>query len=403
MTLEQKAGRFEGRLNERHLRHGLVSECDFSSPGDTTSWKCHTSDNDGLWSSIYLAAESFRYAVTGSDEAYANAVRTFEAMERLETITGIRGFPARSYVTIDEDTGNGGEWHPTPDGRWKWKGDTSSDEIVGHMFAYPLFYELAAKGEMKERVKNLVDRIMTHIVENRYRLTDLDGKATRWGVWTPDSLNGSEEWMVEKGINSLQILSFLESARFVTGDEKYEKAYRELVDKYHYAENTITQKLFTPFEINHSDDELSFLPYYCLFRYSRDRGREETFRASMARSWTIEKPDRIPLWNIIASASLEKDCDLDIAVEELRDYPVDIIKWTMENSQRWDLHRNPIPDRFLKEQATKPIPVDERAITRWNHNTYQFDLGSNGITEDDGAAWLLPYWMARYHGFIVEK
>ena len=24
-----------------------------------------------------------------------------------------------------------GEWHDTADGQWRWKGDTSSDEIVG--------------------------------------------------------------------------------------------------------------------------------------------------------------------------------------------------------------------------------------------------------------------------------
>ena len=31
-----------------------------------------------------------------------------------------------------------GEWHDTPDNAWRWKGDTSSDEIVGHYFVYPI-------------------------------------------------------------------------------------------------------------------------------------------------------------------------------------------------------------------------------------------------------------------------
>ena len=110
MSLAQKAVRFENRLNERHLHHGLVSDCLFKSPGDTTSFKCYTNDNDGLWSSIYLAAESFRFAVTGAKDAYENAVRTFKAMEMLENVTPMKGFVARSYVTADEDTGKGGEW-----------------------------------------------------------------------------------------------------------------------------------------------------------------------------------------------------------------------------------------------------------------------------------------------------
>ncbi len=402
ITLAAKADRFEKRLNERHLHYGLVRDCSFEHPGDTTSFNCFTNDNDGLWTSIYLAAECFRYASTGAKDAYDNAVRTFLAMEKLQTVNPIPGYVARSYVSIDEQTGKGGEWHVSTDGKWKWKSDTSSDEIVGHMFAYPLFYELVAKGEMKERVKTVVNKLMTHIVDHNFQLVDLDGKATRWGVWTPDSLNNSPDWLYEKGINSLQILSFLESAYFVTGDQKYDKAFRTLVNEHHYAENMVQQKMFTPFEINHSDDELAFLPYYALLRYARDPELRKTFHKSLLRSWKVEQPDRNPLWNIIGSFGLNEDCDLKVAVSELQDYPIDIIHWGMQNSQRWDLRANPLTDRFGKPQATTAIPVEERGITKWNSNPYYFDYGGNGSSEDDGAAWLLPYWMGRYHQFIKE-
>lgn len=396
-NFEQKAAYFEKRLNQRHLHHNLISDCRFNAPGDTTSWSCHTNDNDGLWTSIYLAAESFRYATTGDKEAYDNAVRTFLAMEKLQTVNPIPGFVARSYVAIDESTGHDGEWHVSPDGKWKWKGDTSSDEIVGHMFAYPLFYELVAKGEMKERVKAVVQKLMDHIVDNNFHLIDLDGKPTRWGVWSPDSLNGSNEWLYEKGINSLQILSFFESAYFVTGDAKFKKAGEKLIKEHHYDQNMLVQKMYTPFEINHSDDELSFLPYYCLMRYSKDATLRKTYEKSLQRSWKAEQNDRIPIWNIISSAGLGKDCDLNVAVEELQEYPMDIIKWGMYNNHRWDLRKSPLSDRFGKVQATRPIPFDERGITKWNANTFLFDYPGNGASEDDGAAWLLPYWMGRYH------
>ena len=402
-SLEQKAAYFEKRLYERHLHHNLVSDCRFASPGDTASWSCHTNDNDGLWTSIYLASECFRYATTGEKEAYDNAVRTFLAMEKLQTVNPIPGFVARSYVAIDESTGHDGEWHVSPDGKWLWKGDTSSDEIVGHMFAYPLFYELVADGEMKERVKSVVQKLMDHIVDNGFHLIDLDGKPTRWGVWSPDSLNNSNEWLYEKGINSLQILSFLQSATFVTGDPKFEKAYQTLIKEHHYDRNMLVQKMYTPFEINHSDDELSFLPYYCLMRYSKDAGLKKTYEQSLLRSWKAEQNDRIPIWNIISTAGLNADCDMNVALEELQEYPLDIITWGVENSQRWDLRKNPLTDRFGKAQATRSIPVDERGITKWNSNTYIFDYGGNGTGEDDGAAWLLPYWMAKYHKLIVEN
>ena len=402
MTLEQKAQAFEKRIRERHDRYGLVSDSRLLISGDLSSNKTVTNDNDGLWTSIYLAAECYRYAVTKDPEAKKNAIKAYEAMERLETITGIPGYPARSYVASSESTGQGGEWHLTPDGKWKWKGDTSSDEIVGHMFAYPLFYDLVAEGEYKNRVKNLVYRIMNHIVENNYQLMDIDGKPTRWGVWAPDSLNYAVNWWYERGINSLQILSFLKAAYYMTNDQKFEKAYESLIRDHHYDMNIVSQKMYGPFDINHSDDELSFLPYYILFRYAVEPEHLPVYIKSLERSWKAEQADRIPIWNIISSVSLKKDCDLNIALEELQLIPMDLITWRMENSHRWDLQEDQLTDRFGYKQAIRPIPTPERGISKWNSNTYIYDTGSDGSGEDDGAFFLLPYWMGRYHGLMPE-
>jgi hypothetical protein len=88
---------------------------------------------------------------------------------------------------------------------------------------------------------------------------------------------------------------------------------------------------------------------------------------------------------------------MHVAVEELQEYPMDIIKWGIYNSHRWDLRKDPLTDRFGKPQATKSIAIDERGITKWNSNTFIFDYPGDGTTEDDGSAWLLPYWMGRYH------
>ncbi|MDP2334841.1 MAG: hypothetical protein Q8N05_00025 [Bacteroidota bacterium] len=339
------------------------------TPGDLSTSTYGPDDNDGLWTSIYLAAECYRYAVTKDPEARKNAIKAYEAMEKLETVTGIPGFPARSLVAADESTGEGGEWHLSADKKWKWKGDTSSDELVGHLFAYPLFYDLVAEGAMKERVKNLVHRIMTHIVDHNYQLIDLDGIATRWAVWTPDSLNFKSNWWYERGINSMQILSFLKAASHITNDPKFEKAYQELTQKHHYADNMVVQKMYGPFDINHSDDELAFLPNYILMRYANDPKLLPTYIKGTQRSWNVEKADRIPIWNIISSAALKKDCDLKIALEELQQIPMDLITWTMQNSHRWDLPKDQLDDRFGKAQAIRPIPTPERGISKWNSNT----------------------------------
>ncbi len=72
----------------------------------------------------------------------------------------------------------------------------------------------------------------------------------------------------------------------------------------------------------------------------------------------------------------------------------------MNNSHRADVQFARGSDRFGTRQLAHVLPADERNFQRWNQNPYIANGGGDGRKEDDGAAWLLPYWMARYHGFI---
>ncbi|MBN1351739.1 transcriptional regulator [candidate division KSB1 bacterium] len=402
MTLFEKTRIYEDIIEKRHNRHGLVSGSRLLSPGDLSTNMLVDNDNDGLWTSIYLAAECFRYAVTRSDEAKQKAIRSYEAMERLERINGRSGFVSRSFIEVEKFRETGGEWHLSADKKWMWKGDTSSDEIVGHYFAYTLFYDLVAEDDYKNRVSALVERITDHILDNNYCMIDLDGLPTRWAVWCPDSLN-TPSWFIEHGLNSLQILAFLRAAYHVTGKERYLNEYRNLIENYGYAQNMVNQKIMFPGEINHSDDELAFLPYYTLFSYADEQEYVPIFRQSMERSWKYEAPEKCPLWNFIASFALQRSLGLEDAVESLERYPVDLITWTIQNSQRADMRIDPRADRFNNPQNLTVLPPDERPAMKWNGNPYQLDGGGGGYGEDDGAAFLLPYWMGRYHKFIVES
>lgn len=398
MTLEDKATVFEERLRARHLRHGLVSRSNFTESGAvSTNYISHTY-NDGLWTGIYLAAECFRYASTTDPATKKNAEEAFESLERLEKITGHSGFPARTVVLPGEKMGKG-DWRGSTDKKWKWLGETSSDEMVGHFFAYPIFYDLVADSKMKSRVEGLTGRIVDHILDNNFQMADLDGKPTRWGVWNPDSLNNSPNWWYEKGTNSLQILSFLSGGHYVTRQPRSADAVNKLILEHGYSNNIIELKKYGPFDMNFVDNQLAFLPYYVLAKYGQNESLKPYLEKSLNRSWKIVKRDKTPMWNIIASVGLKKDCDLKIAYEQLQAIPMDMIMWTMENSHRWDLVHDPRADRMRKEQAIDPIPVAERGVTKWNINPYQLDMGSDGKEENDGAYFLLAYWMGRYHGY----
>ncbi|HEX5080510.1 MAG TPA: hypothetical protein VFY40_00590 [Blastocatellia bacterium] len=399
MTLAEKSKAFVERIRARHVRHGLTTDSILQTPGDLSSNRTVSSDNDGLWTQMYVASEAFRYKVTGEADARANARQGFEAVLRLEEITGIPGFHARSFIKIGEDIQpKDGEWHDTPDGKWRWKGDTSSDEIVGLYFGYAIYYDLVANEKEKQQIRGVVARMTDHILNNNYQLIDNDGKRTLWGWWGPDEIRADPD---ETGLRALHILSHLRAAHHITGNPRYEQAYKELISKHRYHLLTRNQKINYPGHVNHSDDELAFLSYYPLLNYETDPKLRGVYVQSLERSWQVERPERNPLWNFIyAVGSGSKEFGREEAVRTLREIPMDQISWTVTNSHRLDVPMDTLNDRFDRPQALIVLPYDELPIGKWNGNPYRVDGGNGGRSEGDGVYFLLPYWMGRHHKLI---
>jgi hypothetical protein len=326
-----------------------------------------------------------------------------EAIMRLEQITGRPGFPARSFIKVGEDVQPpDGEWHDTPDKVWRWKGDTSSDEIVGHYFVYPIYYDLVAGDEEKKVLSATLDRITTHILDNGYQLIDVDGQRTRWGWWAPGLIWEDAD---EVGLRALHLLSHLRVAVHLTADpalrKRYQAAYDDLIARHRYHLLIRNQKVMVPGHVNHSDDELAFLSFYPLLRYEKDPALLAVYRESLERSWQIERPERNPLWNVIYGAGTgTTDFDREESLRTLREIPMDLIQWSVVNSHRLDVPVDPLADRFKRRQALIVLPYDELPMSKWNGNPYNLDGGDGGRSEDDGAYFLLPYWMGRFHGLF---
>ncbi len=403
MTLVEKSSVFVKRVQDRHLRWGLTADSQLETPGDLSTNRPRSTDNDGLWTAMYVAAEAFRFKVTGAADARDNAKRGMQAIVRLEEITGIPGFPARSFIKPGVDIQpTDGEWHDTPDKQWRWKGDTSSDEIVGHYFVYPIYYDLVAADDEKPALRGVIDRITNHILDHGYQLVDVDGKRTRWGWWAPELIWEDAD---ETGLRALHILAHLRVALHMTANpqyrQKYQAAYDELITRHRYHLLTRNQKIMVPGRINHSDDELAFLSFYPLLRYERDPALLATYKESLERSWQIERPERNPLWNVIYAAGTGAgEFDRQETLRTLREIPMDLVQWTVSNSHRADVPIDPLNDRFKRRQALIVLPYDELPMSKWNGNPYNLDGGNGGRSEDDGAYFLLPYWMGRFHGLI---
>lgn len=405
MTLAQKAAHFDKLTRQRHIRYGFNSAFVMDRPGDFSTGTLIDQDNDGLWTAMYLAGECFRYAVTKSDEALRNCYESFEAMERLTDITPMEGFPARSFDRAGYQVADQRRWQPASDRHWVWKATTSSDEIVGHFFVYAIFAEIVPDEAWRDRAVALMDAIMDHIVRHNWYLIDYDGKPTQWGRWHPEYVNQFPRQVGDRRLNSVEIISFLQTAYHFTKKEIYKDKAFELFDEHGYLDNImipITEIGRVPgvdltTEWNHSDDELAFLSYWILYRYAFNETLREKYRETIRGHWEIERPEKNPLWDFIYADTGARDFDLAASIWSLKEFPLDMVNWTVRNSGRQDLEF--LEPNFRNQTTKEVLPPDTRPMSKYNGNAFRLD-GGGGRREYSGDIYLLPYWMGRYLGII---
>ena len=415
MTLAKKADFFEKQVRNRHIRTGFNATVTRMTNGDITTGSMQNSDNDGLWTSMYLGAEAFRYSVTKSAEALQNVRESLEAMERLYTINPMKsGFPSRSFeragYNVDDKP-----WRATEDPEWDWKSTTSSDEAIGHAFVFGVIAELIDVESIRTKAIELLDGMMQHIVDNDLYLIDFDGKPTTWGRWNPEYVNSFPTSVGDRKLNSSNIISMLQSAYYFTKKEIYKETAFELINEHGYLENLMrpmeeigragnnaddwSQMLSSAW--NHSDDEMYYLGYWGLYRYAFNDELKAMYKEAIIDHWEAERPEKEGLWNIMTALVGDDNYDFKEAIWYLQEYPLDLITWTVKNSHRKDVED--ISDNFRKQTIKEVLPPDELPIRRHNANRFQLDGGNDGQSEySAGDIWLLPYWIGRYLNVIGE-
>ena len=429
MTLEEKAAHYDAMAVKYFTRNeGYQVSRKLRKYGDLDSGWLPNSDNDGLFTGLYCASQCFRYAVTGSEEAKANAKKAVEAMIKLTEITGKKGYTARATRYSHEEnfmTGNREEWHVCEDNPdCEWLGETSSDEMTGHYYAYGIYFDLVADKKEKKRIAEVVKTITDHILENNFHLCDVDGVPTTWANWEPDLLNNDDRWYYERGTNSLEILSFLKTTYHVTGEEKYNDVYNMLIKKHHYAMNCMQYKCEDG-HLAHIDDQLDFTNIYPLIIYTENEAHNEIFKMGLTHHFDYEKIERSPMFNITYGALTNNPCDIENAAKSLSEMNLDLIRWPVFNSYRkdivWDTEQEAMG---APAQLKYPVEYGSRVLVHYDGNQCVCDsgcqefvnvnnktvnrtstlpsTGANGMQAMMPYIYLLPYWMGRYYGLLGD-
>ncbi|MEX6687213.1 hypothetical protein QTN47_06890 [Danxiaibacter flavus] len=424
MTLADKQEFFYSVLMKRHIREPWIAgQCHLNIEGDVNSWIPEDDDNDGEFTSNYLAMESFRYATTKDPQAKKNAEKAFHFLKLLQEVTGTNGFFARSIVPVDwagrvhdgnrtyNDQQLAAEqvqeprfkpvqtrWHRSKDGKWLWKGDTSSDEVCGHMMGYFFYYLLAADDKEKQIISKHVGLLVDHLIANNFCLVDIDGKHTRWGVWSPDRLNNDPEWAPDRSQNSMEMLAFLKLAYYMTNDEKYQQQYLTLINKHGYLENMKNIVHQNPAWFVYFDVVLQAYMYPILLTCEKDSTLHNFYQQHMDEWMDKRRNDQNPLVNFFYCFARNKKEEIKASSDFLINTPLDLIDWTVDHTKREDVQivRSPVLD---DAQVNILPPPSIRYVVRWDKNPWAAVNGYPNM-EREPVFWLLPYWMGRYLGMI---
>jgi len=231
-----------------------------------------------------LAAYSYKYAISKDQKDRDIANQIFEAILKLEKVTGVSGLVARSFNKTDkplwhEEVYWYHEWHQSSSmPGYRWLGDLSADKFTSIFYGVGTFWEICADNNYKQQAAGLLDRFIGRVVDNNFKLIDLDGKMTLWGNFCPN--------LPHQELNSLEMLAALKVTHHITGKERYNAAYHMLIDRYQYDDKAINAKiLFPPEWRNVGDDYHAARSLFMLMRYEKDRSLLIKYKMSLNRHW----------------------------------------------------------------------------------------------------------------------
>ncbi|MCA9450263.1 MAG: hypothetical protein KC931_24285, partial [Candidatus Omnitrophica bacterium] len=330
-----------------------------------------------------------------------------EGLYLLQNVTGITGLVARTVAEVGtpeaEQVKDQDNWHKSPDPKYIWRDDISSDQIDGHYFAFYSYFEHIAQHDPieRERIEKQIRQVTDYILDNDYQIIDWDGKRTLWGWWNPERVNGDPDAFIESGLYSLMMLSFLKVAYYITEDEKYLDHFRNLIEEHGYLSNLLLEKKLFPDELNHSDDQLSAVAYYPILQLEHNPFIRDALRSALRRHAAVEVPERNSFFAFVHGSLEPSFADVEGGLQTLREFPEDRRQYGMKNSHRADVVLNPHEGRFGDPVLLEVLPYDEHHFERWNQDPYRPDSGGDGLMEGSGEHYLVAYWLARYHGLVT--
>ncbi len=298
-----------------------------------------------------------------------------------------------------------------------YKGDTSSDEIIGHVFLYKLAYDILGPEdpELAGLIENTMTKFAQHLVDNSYCLVDGSGQPTTWGKFSRTYMHNGQV-LGGAPLNSLVLLSVFKVAAYVTGDKKWEDEYKmaALDEQYQFAEimtqefdryqlsileyvNSVspvlgfilrplvgTEIFNTLYRLilNYSDEEMAMLGFYLLFQLEDDEELLTYYREALDDWWFSMSYSENALWYYIYQLAYPNEEQTDMYGNSLVEtaswvlsrHPIDTRRYLATNANRDDICELDLDDVGIGGTSELSFDPNEYKPAFWNSDNKIFKM-----------------------------
>ncbi len=376
-------------IQARHVPYGTILDPIFAGQANDQIIDYTRCGDSAIWTGHYLAAEAFRYKVTGSADALANAESAIAGLKLLTDVTGTNllarcAIPADSQYLISiaqQEAANGLFMGSNADGTaYMWIGNTSRDQYLGAFFGLCVAYDMIGDASTRAQIAALITRLLDNLL------------AHVWNVVMPD-LSVSTTFVARPD----QQLTMLQIGRHI--NSKYNAAYSALA--------ALAPSVIAPIAIDSADTHgsyfkfnLDYISFYHLIGLETSSVRKffytEAYGILRNATGTHLNAHFNAIDRSIRGANAGRDFDTRTFLDQWLTRP----------------RRDPLVDLTgifpscgsSGTEACNPIPVPVRIPTDflWQRDPFQLAGGGSGTIEGAGIDYILPYWMARYYGVETQ-
>ena len=326
-----------------------------------------------------MAAEAYRYKVTGSAEALANVNNAIQAIKIMIDVTGSDvlsrcALPADSpyAAAISSEEAPNGVYQGTVYGApWIWIGNTSRDSYSGVFFGLAVTYDMVSDQTVRNWVSYLATRLLNNLLDNFWNIVLPDGSISTTFLIRPDQqlslllVGTAREWRpLRHEVLRRVERAFADGAG--AGGNRLRRRDRLVLQ--------VQPGLHQPLHAEAAGQRLlEFLVRAGVRRAALDDGwpRQRVLQHDRSRrgqsEYAARRGDARPAGRLARSARARTSSAI-----------------------------SPASFRVCGDDACKPLPVQDRVTTDflWQRSPFQLAGGGNGDIETAGIDYILPYWMA---------